>query len=126
MSDASLGPVDGALGSVDAAVLLLDQARAIVAGARRKAYGTPEDNFACIAGLWTTYLRRRFPAQITRTGPDGRVSLHPIDLTAADVAVLMVLMKCARLAESPAHADSWRDTAGYAACGARASGADLG
>lgn len=106
----ALGPAP--MEPADAAVLLLDQARAIVAGARRKAYGTPEDNFACIAGLWTTYLRRRFPA-------------GPVDLTAADVAVMMVLMKCARLAETPAHADSWRDAAGYAACGARASGADL-
>ena len=98
---------------VDAAVLLLDQARAIVAGARRKSYGTPEDNFGCIANLWTAYLHRRFPLGT------------PIALTAADIAVMMILMKCARLAETPAHADSWRDAAGYAGCGARASGADL-
>jgi hypothetical protein len=38
---------------------------------------------------------------------------------------MMVLMKVARLAETPDHADSLRDIAGYAACAARTSGADL-
>jgi hypothetical protein len=99
----------------DPAALLLEQAHKIVTGARRQAYGTPEDNFACIAGLWETYLRRRM--QVLR--------IQDVRINAADVSAMMVLMKSARLAETQDHADSWRDTAGYAACGARASKADL-
>jgi len=34
-----------------------------------------------------------------------------------DVAQMMVLMKIARLENSPTHMDSWIDVAGYAACG---------
>lgn len=100
----------------DPAALLLAQASAIVTGARRAAYGKPEDNFRCIADLWRVYMHRRENAG---TVADGSFP------TATDVAAMMVLMKVARLAESPAHADSWRDIAGYAACGARSSGADL-
>jgi hypothetical protein len=97
----------------DPAAILLDQAKKIVTGARRQSYGTPEDNFTCIADLWTAYLQRRSAVK-QEYGPDQ-----------TDVAVMMVLMKVARLAETPNHADSWRDIAGYAACGARASKADL-
>jgi hypothetical protein len=35
-----------------------------------------------------------------------------------DVAVPMILMKLARLANAPKHRDSWLDIAGYTACGA--------
>lgn len=96
----------------DPAQRLLEQALVIVTGARRKSYGTPEDNFGCIADLWQAYWTRRMGVC---KGP----------FTATDVATMMLLMKAARLAESPNHADSWRDIAGYAACGARTSMADL-
>lgn len=96
--------------------LLLQQALATISGDRRKDYGSPEDNFRVIAGLWTTYFQAK---GLDFTDPDHGVS-------AADVSALMILMKAARLAHSSAHADSWRDIAGYAACGARVSGADLG
>jgi hypothetical protein len=115
----------------DPAATLLEQAHKIVTGARRQSYGTPEDNFTCIADLWQVYLERRFPAQVTHTAVDaepGGQTIHllrHVNLTATDIAAMMVLMKVARLAETPNHADSWRDVAGYAACGARASGADL-
>jgi hypothetical protein len=105
----------------DPAEKLLLQAREIVAGARRQAYGNPEDNFGTIAALWDAYLRRRH-----LTGNLGDYMEGRTNITATDVAAMMALMKVARLAESPQHADSWRDLAGYAACGARTSGADLG
>lgn len=105
----------------DPAETLLIQAREIVAGARRKAYGNPEDNFKTIAALWDSYLHRRH-----QTGNLGDFMEGRANITATDVAAMMALMKVARLAESPDHADSWRDLAGYAACGARTSGADLG
>ena len=36
----------------------------------------------------------------------------------SDVAIIMALVKIARLAASPGHEDSWIDLAGYAALGA--------
>jgi hypothetical protein len=86
----------------DPAVACLDDARRIVTGARRGAYGNPEDNFARIASLWNAYLEHR-----------------ALPLTTVDVALLCVLIKVARLIETPGHADSWVDLAGYAACGTR-------
>ena len=111
---------------LDPAAVLLDQAKVIVTGARRQAYGTPEDNFRTIAALWQTYLERRFPArlQATKVGEPQELLRCGV-LSATDIATMMALMKLARLAETPDHADSWRDLAGYAACGARASGAVL-
>lgn len=76
---------------------LLKEALKIVKGARQKNYGTPEDNFQRIANFWTDY-----------TG---------IEITPGDVAVMMILMKAARLMNDPSHMDSWVDIAGYAACG---------
>ncbi len=108
------------MSDVDPAEVLLDQAKHIVSGARRNAYGNPEDNFRTIAELWQGYLQRRADRAY---GPGAR---GLPDLQPHDVAVMMVLMKVARLAETPDHADGWRDIAGYAACGARASGANLG
>lgn len=105
--------------ATDPAEVMLNQTLKIVTGARRISYGKPEDNFACIGDLWTTYLRHRQRVQINdHQGPQ-------VTITAGDVAAMMILMKTARLAETPNHADSWRDTAGYAACGVRATGADL-
>jgi len=76
---------------------LLKTAAKIVKGARQEHYGTPEDNFSRIAALWQVYLDRPVKAN--------------------DVAVMMVLMKVARLMSDPKHDDSWLDIAGYAACG---------
>lgn len=80
---------------------LLLKAKEITEGARQEHYGSPEDNFANIAELWNGYLSMRNP------GP----------LRSDEVAIMMVLMKCARLASDPTHDDSWIDIAGYAACG---------
>lgn len=67
-------------------------------------YGGVEDNFTRIARLWKMHLLNRFD--------------RAPDLTPADVAMMMVLMKIARLENQPNHPDSWTDVAGYAACGA--------
>lgn len=80
---------------------ILAEAAEIVLGARRKAYGTPENNFGRIASLWNVYLDQK---------PDGRGTIGP-----QDVALMMILMKVARLMESPDHRDSLVDLAGYAA-----------
>lgn len=69
-----------------------------VNGSRAVAHGDPENSFAGIADLWSAYLH--------------------ITLSPADVALMMCLLKTARLRGNPTHADSWVDLAGYAACGA--------
>lgn len=98
----------------DKAETLLNQALKIVTGERRKKYGKPEDNFAVIADLWNTYTMRRMETDHDYSG-----------IKPEDVAHMMVLMKVARLAETPRHPDSIRDIAGYAACAARAGNVDL-
>lgn len=71
---------------------------------RNTSYGTPENNFATIAAMWTAYWKARPEATET--------------FTSADVAAFMALVKVARIANNPAKGDSWVDLAGYAACGA--------
>lgn len=83
--------------------MLADTAK--ILAERQGRYGAPNKNFRCISELWTAYLRGRY----------GEVAT--IGLDEADVAVMSGLIKTARLAETPDHADSWVDTAGYAACG---------
>lgn len=84
---------------------VLDTAKAAVAD-RGLNYGSPEDNFGRIALLWLTHLENRYG--------DGTLGWK---LDAHDVAMMMVLMKVARLENDPGHMDSWVDIAGYAACG---------
>ena len=76
----------------------LDKAKEIINGARQENYGKPERNFNQIAIYWSVYLGH--------------------DVSATDVALMMVLMKLARLQNKPDHDDSWVDIAGYAANGA--------
>lgn len=88
---------------------VLEKARACVCGEREQDYGTPEDSFGCIAELWEAYLRAACIA------PDATVAVTP-----TDVAMLMALLKIARVGTScvGGTADSFVDLAGYAACGA--------
>lgn len=65
---------------------------------RGVAYGTVENCFGEIANLWAAYLK------------------HPV--TAADVAVCMMLLKVVRYRANPGNSDHLVDIAGYAACAA--------
>lgn len=82
---------------------ILDAAKQCVCTDREGQYGSPEDNFATIAKLWSEYLR-------ATTGKEIEVSAH-------DVAVMMCLLKIARIATGKPKADSWIDGIGYLACG---------
>ena len=82
----------------------LQAAEKAVNGDRQGEYGTPENNFKNIAGFWSLYLSSRLNKEI---------ELQPVD-----VAVMLDLMKTARLIQSPRKLDTWIDKAGYAACGA--------
>jgi hypothetical protein len=84
---------------------MLSEAAEIVAVDRASDYDEPEDSFQVIADFWTVHLGAR------KLLTDGAV-LDPID-----VALMMDLLKTARLVTNPTHRDSWIDKAGYAACG---------
>ena len=80
---------------------IIDKMTAAVMSDRNRSYGDPEGNFGNIASYWNTHMEARKP------GP----------LTPLDVAIMMKLMKVARLSTNPTHVDSWVDAAGYAVCG---------
>ena len=75
---------------------ILATADEIVNGVRNEAYGNPEDNFSRIANFWSTYLKT--------------------DITAHDVAIMMILLKVARTQSGTGSMDNYVDIAGYAAC----------
>lgn len=80
----------------------LHKAESCVCGKREQDYGTPEQNFQLIADLWTAYLHKNISAQ--------------------DVAMMMALLKIARIKNGGGTGDSFVDLAGYAACGAEIFG----
>ena len=80
----------------------LKQAEKIVTASREETYGPPEDNFSLIAKLWSNYLS---------TGCDT------VDVSAGDVAMMMSLLKIARIRTGNHKDDNYVDLAGYAACG---------
>ena len=75
---------------------ILKKANECVCGDREQDYGSPEDNFGRIAKLWSVYL--------------------DFDITAVDVAMMMSLLKVARVKSGRLHEDNFVDLAGYAAC----------
>ena len=76
---------------------ILKKANEIVTSDREDQYGSPEDNFSLIAKLWSDFLA--FPVE-----PE-------------EVAVMMILLKVARIYTGRGKIDNWIDIAGYAACG---------
>lgn len=103
--------------SADIKEELSAEALKIVTGARRSAYGRPEQNFQRIARLWNAHLVNvgLLDESILRD-PDAH-GMRP-----GDVAAFMRLMKEARLAETPDHRDSYVDLIGYSLCGAEVAG----
>ena len=89
---------------------ILHAAEKCVCGQREQDYGTPEDNFKAIAELWEAYLNKACTRGVN------------VCVEAKDVAVMMALLKIARIAAGGGKADSWIDLAGYAACGAECEG----
>lgn len=84
---------------------ILDAAKKIVTGDREKQYGRPEDNFAVIAEFWTTYIG------------------HPI--SSEDVAIMMALLKIARIRSGNYKADSFIDGVGYLSLGGEISARNM-
>lgn len=77
---------------------VLLKAHDVINGQRQNAYGDPEDSFETIAKLWSVW-----------TG---------VDLSAHDAAVMMALMKIARMKHGAGSQDSYTDCCGYAALAA--------
>ena len=76
----------------------LKAAHMIVCEGREQEYGSPERNFNMIANLWSAYVG------------------YPI--SPRDVAVMMALLKIARIKNGMIKEDNYVDLAGYAACAA--------
>lgn len=76
---------------------ILEKAMECILGHRVTDYGKPEDNFERIARLWNAYL-----------GSDI--------FNSKDVAIMMALLKIARIKGGNGDEDSFIDLAGYAAC----------
>lgn len=74
---------------------ILEEAKSIIYGDREKTYGHPAKNLENIASFWSIYLNNEISAQ--------------------DVATMMVLLKLARLMNQPNHRDSLVDSVGYLA-----------
>jgi len=78
---------------------VLQEAHKIIYGDREQTYGHPDKNLKTISKMWNAY--------ITAVGER--------ELNAKDVAILMILLKTARLANDPNNRDSIVDICGYAA-----------
>lgn len=78
---------------------VLEEAHKIIYGDREKTYGRPSKNLETIAKVWQAYLDARGDAPLAHK----------------DVAVMMILLKAARLANDQGHRDSVVDICGYAA-----------
>lgn len=68
---------------------------------RAGTHGDAERNFETIAAYWSIHLGR--------------------PLGASDVAVMMTLLKIARIRSNAGNADNWVDGCGYLACGGEIS-----
>lgn len=92
-----------------ARAVVLDTAKKLVLGDRNNTYGSPSQDFARTAAIWTA-LGFSFNGE--------KVKAH-------HVAMAMMSLKLSRLAWSPLHSDSWIDAAGYSACGYECMGDEV-
>lgn len=81
---------------------MLHRAEDTINGPRQQEYGDKLANFSQIAMLFQGVLARKL--------------LPTAAISPEDVALLMMCVKMARLANMPDHADSILDIAGYAGC----------
>ncbi len=76
---------------------ILDTAKGYVTKDRAAVHGDMEDNFNTIGKYWSVHLG--------------------VDITSTDVAVMMNLLKVARIRSNELNMDNWEDACGYMACG---------
>lgn len=80
----------------------LDEACNMVTGKRDGEYGHAENNFNAVARLWSAY--------------------KGVEFTAVDVALMMTMLKIARIQSGVFKEDSFVDACGYLACGCEIAG----
>jgi hypothetical protein len=90
---------------------VLEEAIAVTSGPRRRDYDRATPNHERIARFWNAYIQ-------SRKSPNA-------ELSALDVAHLMILLKMARAVYTPTR-DSYVDIAGYARCCAEIAGFEGG
>jgi hypothetical protein len=98
-------PFEPPLDRVMARAKVLRTAEKYVCKDRAAQHGDMEDNFQTIAKYWGVHLGT--------------------EVTATDVAVMMTLLKVARIKGNAAHTDNWVDGCGYLACGGELAGGDV-
>jgi hypothetical protein len=76
---------------------ILDTAKGYVTQDRAAQHGDAERNFGLIAAYWSAHL--------------------DVAVSASDVAVMMTMLKLARIKSNPDNMDNWVDGCGYLACG---------
>lgn len=84
---------------------ILTEASHLISNDRNTSYGDPVDDFQTTANFWQVYIMRTMLSR-------GELNLKP-----HDVAVMMNLLKIARISWSPEKRDHWTDLAGYTGCG---------
>jgi hypothetical protein len=90
---------------------ILQSAIEATEGDRRRDYDSPLINHERIAKLWNAYL-------------DCRAKDAGEQISALDVAHMMILLKIARACKIPTR-DTYVDIAGYAKCGAEIAGHEI-
>lgn len=84
---------------------VIDTAKSLISGQRQRDYGDAKTSFEEIADYWSTYLG--------------------IELCAEDIAIMMALMKIARIKTGSGTIDSFIDSIGYMALGAEIHANDM-
>lgn len=88
------------------------RAQDAIMGDRNNSYGDPIDDFKRTADALTAMgYGKRY------RGPDFD-NQYIVPLEPHDIAIIQIMVKLSRLAETPTKHDSWVDVAGYAGCGA--------
>ena len=80
---------------------ILLEALDVINGERQDQYGEPEDSFSTIAHYWSVYLRQKHIVSYA--------------INSDDVAIMMALMKIARMGNGAGTKDSAVDCCGYIA-----------
>ncbi len=84
---------------------ILDTAKGYVTQDRAAQHGDAERNFSLIATYWSAHL--------------------DADVSASDVAVMMTLLKLARLKSNPYNNDNWIDGCGFLSLGGEIASGDV-
>jgi len=84
---------------------ILQESITLINGDRNDSYGDPIHDFQTTATFWQTYLERTIEAR------------GVFDIKPHDIAVMMDLLKIARISWSPEKRDHWADLGGYTGLG---------